>query len=1134
MHLTENTARNIINLNPYPKKGIIDPTIAERQFQVILKGFNYLLQPENNVLYIGDEVGLGKTYIATGIASLLRLYAKNYDTYIDAILVPKENLQYKWLKEIRNFISNNYLQDDNIVKSILKQPVAELNKNSIKKSICLFSNEHPRYLIFRNSSFSIASENIDKDTGVWIEKLKQKLPKCHQDLFSDIAKKFRRKQPLIKRGFAYLFNDSIPEIDLLIVDEAHNFKHGTIGDISIRNQIISRIFGSVKNDPELFEHFPQLKRTSTPKVKKLLLLSATPINNSLIEIKKQIDCFLPKHLFSKLKDTQDIEGQINDSLNQFLIRGVMTIELNNQEYSRNGYRHEHRNGNVIKQENAECQVLKDDSTSLFLSLMQYKTIKELKYKNGNQFEMGMLAGFESFHKNTSDYENDTLTNKKEREAKDENILKNIIHSYYETFKDYPPHPKQESLVEEVFNAMMKREKSLIFVRRIASVREIERKLFKKYSNFLIEKIKKVSKKNRPSSIEILLRNYEDEAIREGIESTLDTIKDRITQQLKTHYKQYDINDLDQIVSSDLREIYYTLIENQDIDIFKEKVKANVKLKYIKKDLQELAQELILSKWNNNLQLKDEDEDGEMNTIDEERFDEEKAPYFFQTFFANEGTKFKNKSYRNDWYKFNLSTLNQSFNLAITHKPQNKNSNFSLGNKTQTFITEFLVNGCNEEFLEWVELYKPYIASSSESYFLEKLDILIILIKSIFQQGSGLVPAFVADAISSKKANSSFSIELNKLLSGEFAFVKDEIKQIIIDYEKLVERNFDTNKDISRNLLQQLPVTGVSGHHKRSVRKTAIQFRMPGYPYTLITTDILKEGEDLHSYCKNIYHYGIAWNPSDMEQRTGRIDRIDSLAYRSLKELEDQKLSNIPFNNKLQVFYPYLADTLEVNQMRKLFNGMDNFIEIFYNDLSTKINRDSKTNINEVILDLPAQRKGLLKSKYDYHSFIPEYNEIPLKSINNKGITFVDLRKKMESINSKLSQFIYFENPIFDQSQLKISGTLNVDNRYGPFNLYFKQKQEPGQYFYKIESLLGRIQIVGKASNKETINKIINNKSITYKLNFSLKSSNSDVFITLKIDINVEPQHLINHLKTLVYLTDEIEKDVLGTDEKHVE
>jgi len=36
---------------------------------------------------------------------------------------------------------------------------------------------------------------------------------------------------------------------------------------------------------------------------------------------------------------------------------------------------------------------------------------------------------------------------------------------------------------------------------------------------------------------------------------------------------------------------------------------------------------------------------------------------------------------------------------------------------------------------------------------------------------------------------------------------------------------------------------------------------------------MAEGVDLHRYCRYVVHHDLCWNPSTLEQRTGRIDRI---------------------------------------------------------------------------------------------------------------------------------------------------------------------------------------------------------------------------------------------------------------------
>ena len=122
-YINDSTIRSILNLQGSP---LIQKSIADRQIEVIRKGFNFLSQEENNVLYIADEVGLGKTYIALGIASLLRHFSSNPETHQDVIIVPKNNLQLKWKKEIQQFSSNNYLLLDNRVKSVIGKPTGEI------------------------------------------------------------------------------------------------------------------------------------------------------------------------------------------------------------------------------------------------------------------------------------------------------------------------------------------------------------------------------------------------------------------------------------------------------------------------------------------------------------------------------------------------------------------------------------------------------------------------------------------------------------------------------------------------------------------------------------------------------------------------------------------------------------------------------------------------------------------------------------------------------------------------------------------------------------------------------------------------------------------------------------------------
>ncbi len=64
---------------------------------------------------------------------------------------------------------------------------------------------------------------------------------------------------------------------------------------------------------------------------------------------------------------------------------------------------------------------------------------------------------------------------------------------------------------------------------------------------------------------------------------------------------------------------------------------------------------------------------------------------------------------------------------------------------------------------------------------------------------------------------------------------------------------------------------------------------------------MAEGVDLHQDCRHVIHHDLDWNPSTLEQRTGRVDRIGSKA----EEV------NLP----VVIYEPYLAGTHDEKMFR---------------------------------------------------------------------------------------------------------------------------------------------------------------------------------------------------------------------------
>lgn len=95
---------------------------------------------------------------------------------------------------------------------------------------------------------------------------------------------------------------------------------------------------------------------------------------------------------------------------------------------------------------------------------------------------------------------------------------------------------------------------------------------------------------------------------------------------------------------------------------------------------------------------------------------------------------------------------------------------------------------------------------------------------------------------------------------------------------------DTRRWLERRLREVLADTdriderigvfsGATGSDRREQIKHAFNADPDGEPLRiLICTDAAREGINLQSYCSDLLHFDLPWNPSRLEQRNGRIDR----------------------------------------------------------------------------------------------------------------------------------------------------------------------------------------------------------------------------------------------------------------------
>jgi superfamily II DNA or RNA helicase len=108
------------------------------------------------------------------------------------------------------------------------------------------------------------------------------------------------------------------------------------------------------------------------------------------------------------------------------------------------------------------------------------------------------------------------------------------------------------------------------------------------------------------------------------------------------------------------------------------------------------------------------------------------------------------------------------------------------------------------------------------------------------------------------------------------------------------------------------VSTLSGEVGNDLRvKLCASFNSPLLPDILVCSAIGSEGIDLHRHCADIIHHDMPWNPARLEQRIGRLDRVNSLADPSR-------------NVRIHIGIPFLANNYEKYQYDVVFSRAQKF------------------------------------------------------------------------------------------------------------------------------------------------------------------------------------------------------------------
>ncbi len=972
---------------------------AEEQLRGAVAIHNILRK--HRLAYLADEVGMGKTYVALGALALFRHFDPGFRVLV---IAPRENIQRKWQKELTNFAAHNVRFDDLRMRSLDGRPARPLvSCGNLLALVHETSLDPNRDFFLRMSSFSLPLGRTGEDWKKVRDGLQRHLPWLPDEAFD------LRNKEVFKRNFARALCCALPTFDLVIVDEAHNLKHGFATSGSARNQVLAEAFGrhapADAPNARLFPHYG-------PRATRVLFLSATPLEETYRHIWNQLDLFGLASGFDELRADDVPEARKKQVAAQFLVRRVTSIQIGGREHTKNMYRREWRAGGVGQYD--EPITVTDDRQRLLVALVQKKVSELLSGKQFNRsFQIGMLASFESFLETAKLKRNDDelvfddadqTDVPRERDGIDVHDLNRLARSYRHKFGREMPHPKMDAVVDGLASAWTTGRKSLVFVRRVASVKELKRKLDERYDDWIIPYLRSRLPTELQEPFDEVVARYRREKAEaeptqrgavaapddvistdvdpddrggtdtffawffrgEGPKGVLSgaNVQGRFIKGSGAYSTFFADNHVMELLGSEPGKVLESLATALGLPLAEanDRVREHA-AKYLSRKAKvvtrasrmEAAQAAALELLRD---CKGSEYADRAGVIWYERYQTSSEPS--RTAPPEISSALEQATFFTELRRPERADLRTRIWPAATWPPSTIEE-FRIHFREQTLRAELLATAARLGHA-FIDLYvaamtgrttlslgrRPKSVGTTDDTEEREIEI----------GGDRLLREYL-DLLESQLRTEG----------GRPWGALDEVTELATNFELILDVNMpdarsaslgESARYVDRLLRQQQPTGGMAGQVNQTLLR---QFRMPGYPFVLVTTDLLQEGEDLHTFCSSIHHYGISWTPSAMEQRIGRIDRVRSQTDRRLPSLEREPTGD----DWLQVYFPHLQDTVEVLQVENVLNRMNTFLRLMHEDLTVPATEQRRIDVQR---EMVAVRKRVAAFRDPLKSAFP--------------------------------------------------------------------------------------------------------------------------------------------------------------------
>jgi len=985
---------------------------------------NMLADPSIGMGYLADEVGMGKTYIALGVVALMRYFNP---TLRVLYICPSRNVQDKWRREYLSFIKNNVKVSGFRIRTANGKPAAPfISCRNVPEMIRTAAIGYYSDFFVGKDSFSIS---LDDHQETWEKKCRsiQDLLPAHE--WDGIV---QSKQD-VKDRYAAALNYILPTFDLVIIDEAHNFKHSI--NSSDRNKVLSKVLG--------------FRESFQPRIKRALLLSATPYDRNLNQLRNQLTLINKSSL---LPENPGDKEALTSLISKFMVRRLNSIKINGSQHTRNMYRQEHRTGGEAEVE------LQSDEQKLVTALVQ-KKVGEMMNRSGSNpaFQIGMMASFESYAQTAKtepvQFDGDDA-DKEHKDPQDRHVVTHIVDSFKAAnLGKTLPHPKMDTvslkLAEKLF---MQSKKQIVFVRRVKSVKELKEKLDVHYNDWIESYIGKQLKGNNKlkSLFNKLFEQYKQDSLYKEID---------ISDGNFIPGKEGDTEDSQPPKQDTFFSWYFRGGVSSNAQSILNKGSRNVTTPdALRKGLTSKNQtiSLILElNWARYISTK---ENIELSSVIDINFDEilQNARKYTVSQLQDD----KLDLYRAcqlgfiEWYseqtgKQYLATLFRAIKSQQITTSEVVEKEISLADLKDNLCIDTLYTGLEENGLLSVILplqevvYTKLKENNWDIELFDKLDTNCHLISLCIRTGHGVIDLYLSRlkqgvanlTIATRKSWIQDFIICLKEQQGKTEFSTfNELHSLSDQLDLIIKVNIPEVYDvpvasrrtyISHRLNPVSPFIGATGETSASRSAQARKFRMPGYPLGLVSTNVFQEGEDLHTFCDSVVHYGLSGSPVSIEQKTGRVDRVNSISQRRFT-LHEKNAEKTKEEDLIQVTFPYIKESIELLQVRQLCHNINGFIESLHELESPKMVKQDIVNTNKALQDkssIPEQISCFLKSPY-----VPNKNNNDVESL----VPFVDAQTKstqdiIRSVKSIVKE-LYGVNVFKDGFNVSNSQSRNIQVR----------------------------------------------------------------------------------------------------------